>query len=177
MIGKIVIDPGHGGEEDNGAVWGYTDEDDINLIIAFLLRYELKQKYYEHVVLTREKDEYVSLTDRVLIANMNHADLFISIHCDAFHTTTVKGISTHVYTSAAPDTIEFANDIQTALIDTFPDHSNRGVKFSNFYVLRKTQMPAVLIECEFLSNPDMRKFLKEPENQLALAQAIARGIG
>jgi len=166
----------HGGE-DNGAVWGYTHEDDINLIVAFLLRYELKCRFFNHISLTRERDEYLGLTDRAMLANLNHADLFISIHCDAFHTTTVKGISTHIYTNAAPDTIEFASDIQIALIEAFPDHSNRGVKFSDFYVLHKTQMPAVLIECEFLSNPDMRKFLKEPENQLGLAQAIARGIG
>jgi N-acetylmuramoyl-L-alanine amidase len=176
MVGKIIIDPGHGGK-DNGAVWGYAEEDDINLIVSFLLRCELRNNYHDHIVMSREKDEFVDLSDRVLLANFNHADLFVSIHCDAYHNTTTKGISTHIHPDAEEDTLEIATDIQEALIDEFPDHVNRGIRFSNFYVLRKTQMPAVLIECEFLSNPDMRRFLREPENQLALAQAIAKGIG
>lgn len=69
-----------------------------------------------------------------------------------------------------------ARDIQAELTQRFYDHVNRGVKSSNFYVLRKTRMPAVLVECEFLSNPKTRKFLREPENQLGLARAIAKGV-
>ena len=174
MIGKIAIDPGHGGK-DNGAVWGFAEEDDINLIIAFFLRYELEKSSYQ-VVLTRETDEYVSLSDRVMMAELNHVDLFLSIHCDAFHNTTVNGISTHVYTRPGEETEDIADGVHRALIYDFPDHSNRGVKRSNFYVLRKTQMPAILVECEFLSNPKTNRFLREPENQLALAQAIAKGL-
>lgn len=174
MIKKITIDPGHGGD-DNGAVWGYTEEDDINLIIAFLLRCELEKRFLE-VELTRERDEAISLSDRVLEANIIKADLFISIHCDAFHNTTVSGMSSHIYTHAGPITELIAEGIQKSLIAYFPDHRNRGIKRSNFYVLRKTRMPAVLIETEFLSNPDTRRFLKEPENQLGIARAIAKGI-
>ena len=175
MIHKIIIDPGHGGD-DNGAVWGYEEEDDINLIIAFLLRCELEKAFLD-VDLTRERDEAVSLATRVLEANIVKAELFISIHCDAFHQTTAKGMSTHIYTHAGPETEIIATEIQRSLIRHFPDHRNRGVRRSNFYVLRKsTRIPAILVECEFMSNPETRRFLKEPENQLEMAQAIAKGI-
>lgn len=174
MIQKIVIDPGHGGY-DNGAVWGYEEEDDINLIVAFLLRCELEKTIID-VELTRERDEAVSLASRVIKANIAKADYFISVHCDAFHNTTAEGMTTHIFTHANPETEIIANGIQRSLIERFPDHRNRGVRRSNFYVLRKTQMPAVLVECEFLSNPKTRRFLREPEYQLGLAQAIAKGI-
>ena len=171
---RIVIDPGHGGE-DNGAAWGHAEEDDINLHVAYLLRCELEKSGCE-VRLTRERDEAVALIDRVGYANRSKASLFVSIHCDAFHKTTAKGISTHVYLGGSQLSYVTGERIQEALMERFPDHVNRGVKLSNFYVLRNTIMPAVLVECEFLSNPEMRLFLREPENQLAIAQAIASGL-
>jgi len=170
----IVIDPGHGGD-DNGAVWSYASEDDVNLIISFLLQCELEKAGYK-VLLTRERDEKVLLRERVDFANKLLADLFISIHCDAFHNITVKGISTHVYLGSNISLL-IAESIQETLMLRFPDHVNRGVKLSNFHVLRYTVMPAVLVECEFLSNPESRRFLKEPENQRGIAQAIAAGVG
>ena len=141
-----------------------------------MLRCELRFDYHDNVTLTREKDEFVTLSDRIFLANVNYADLFISIHCDAWHNTTVQGISTHIYHNAGEQTVEIANNIHHALIDAFPDHINRGIKRSNFHVLRETKMSAVLIECEFLSNPVTRRFLKEPHNQLDIAKAIARGV-
>ena len=174
MKSIIVIDPGHGGE-DNGAVWGYAEEDDINLSVAYLLRCELRLRGYV-VQMTRERDERVSLSERVQFAKTVQADLFLSIHCDAFHKTTARGMSTHIYPNCSQRTKDFAESIQNALISRFPQHINRGIRQSNFYVLRKTVMPAILIECEFLSNLETRKFLREPENQLGLAQAIASGV-
>ncbi len=170
----VVIDPGHGGE-DNGAVWSYAEEDDINLSVAYLLRCELRYRGYE-ARLTRERDKYVSLSERVQFAETVQADLFLSIHCDAYHKVTARGMSTHIYPNCSQRTRDLAESIQAVLISRFPAHINRGIRQSNFYVLRKTTMPAVLIECEFLSNPETRKFLREPENQLGLAQAIASGM-
>ena len=171
---KIVIDPGHGGE-DNGAAWGYAEEDDINLSVAFLLRCELEKRGV-HVLMTRERDTFVSLSDRCMAANQVRADLFVSIHCDAFHKQTASGISTHVYGGASLLSMDIAGKIQGALASRFPDHVNRGVKPAGFYVLKNTVMPAVLIECEFISNPETRRFLREPENQLAIARAIAKAV-
>jgi N-acetylmuramoyl-L-alanine amidase len=171
---KIMIDPGHGGA-DNGAAYGYAEEDDIALIVAFLLRCELEKEGHK-VLMTRERDVFVSLSDRCMMANQAGADLFVSVHCDAWHKETTSGISTHIYTGAGSITDGIARLIHIALTERFPDHNNRGVKLSNFCVLRNTIMPALLIECEFISNPETRKFLREPENQLAIARAITRGV-
>lgn len=172
-IKTIVIDPGHGGE-DNGAAWGFAEEDDINLGIAFLLRCELEKKGFE-VLMTRTHDAPVSLFQRTYYANKAKADLFVSIHCDAFHQTSARGMTVHVY-SGSVRSRGIASAISASLTNRFPDHRDRGVKESNFHVLRETDMPAVLVECEFLSNPETRRFLREPEHQLSLARGITRGI-
>lgn len=174
MKSLIVIDPGHGGE-DNGAMWGFSKEDATNLSISYLLRCELRLLNYE-VYMTRERDVQVLLSERVMCANNRNAGLFVSIHCDAFHKTTAQGMSVHIHPRCSTQSKRVARSILIALVDKFPGHRNRGVRESNFEVLRETKMPAVLIECEFLSNPKTRKFLKEPENQLDLARAIAEGI-
>lgn len=176
---KILADPGHGGD-DNGAAWGdkydYVEEDDLNLIIGFLLRCELQHHGFA-VRLSREKDVAVSLADRCALANDWGADIFISIHADAFHNTTASGISTHIYKhSVNVDTYRLGSIIHESMANRLQGHLNRGVQRSNFHVLRKTAMPAVLVEAEFISNPNTRRFLKEPENQLTIAQAISKGV-
>ena len=174
MIELVVIDPGHGGD-DNGAVWGYSEEDDINLSICYLLRCELEKECFQ-VAMTREHDKRVSLKSRVDMANDIRAELYLSIHCDAFHNTSVSGISSHVYTDPSTESLDYANRIQESMVVDFPNSKNRGIKRSNFYVLRYTNMPSVLIECEFLSNTKTRKLLKEPENQLRISKAISAAI-
>lgn len=170
----IIIDPGHGGN-DNGATYGFSEEDDTNLSISYLLRCELRLLGYE-VYMTRERDIQVLLSERVTCANNRNAGLFVSIHCDAFHKETAQGMSVHIHPNCSERSRKIAQSVLVSLVDMFPDHRNRGVRESDFYVLSRTKMPAILIECEFLSNPETRKFLKEPENQLQLARAIANGI-
>lgn len=170
----ICIDLGHGGA-DNGASYGFIDEDDINLPIGFYLDYELRLLGIK-TVLTREKDEEFSLYQRSALSNIKRPDLFVSIHCDAFHSETVSGMSIHVHPKASLNTHMAAVQIEKQLKTQFPDHLYRGVKQSNFHVLRETKAPALLIECEFLSNPTTRNFLKEAENQRKLARALKTGI-
>jgi len=172
---RIIIDPGHGGD-DNGAEYGngkdYLQEDDLNLAIAFYLDYELRMFGHE-VKLTRSKDIAVALSNRVAMANLWGADLFLSIHADAFHKETASGFSAHVFPESSQT---IARSINRAMAFRFPEHRNRGVRESNFYVLRKTQMPSVLIESEFVSNPETRRFLREPENQKEIAICIRNGV-
>jgi len=170
---KICISPGHGGA-DNGAVYGFTEEDDINLAIGFYLDYELRLADVSNYM-TREKDKFVSLEQRSMEANIKKPKLFISLHCDAYHKKTASGMTVHVYKHPSMGALRAASLIGRQLQIHFPLHRYRGIKKSNFHVLRETHMPAVLVECEFLSNPDTRKFLREPENQKRLAQAIKRG--
>ncbi len=119
-------------------------------------------------------DIFIPLIARTNFANEMNADLFVSIHCDAFHNTTSNGMSVHVHPECSLATNDIAKRICMMLAERFPDHRNRGVKESNFHVLRETKMPAVLVECEFLSNPEARRFLREPENQLGLARTICK---
>lgn len=176
---KIMLDPGHGGD-DNGAAYGekydYLEEDDLNLAVAQLLRYRLMIDGHD-VHMSRDRDVAVSLDERCRLANAWGADLFISIHADAWHKETTSGISTHIHPHCTRSTIRAGRAVHDLLTASFPDHVNRGLKSSNFQVLRGTIMPAILVELEFVSNPKTRRFLKEPENQLALARALARGVG
>lgn len=174
---SIVISPGHGGS-DNGASYGYTDEDELNLSIAFLLECELRQRYFENITLTRERDVYVSLNERVRIAQAANADVFISIHCDAWHQKTSVGMTVHVPRIPTIDDLNLANCISKRLKTAFSLHRQRGIRKSNFTVLNETiEIPSILIECEFMSNPEQLKFLKKPENQKRFARAISLGIG
>lgn len=170
---KVFVDPGHGGDDD-GAVYGYAKEDDLNRILASLLRLILVD-YGFKVMLARGGDHDVTLHRRCWMAEKWGADVFVSIHCDAFHDETAQGMTVHIYektTMSEP----LGEAVARSLKERFPDHRQRGVKRSNFYVLRESHCPACLIECEFLSNPEMRQWLHEPENQLALAEAIGEGV-
>lgn len=173
MRGKIFLDPGHGGK-DNGASWGFSKEDEINLEIAEFTKEVLEAKDFT-VSMSRYGDIYVPLSQRVKMANREKSHLFISIHCDAFHKITASGMSIHVYNRTVVSLIP-ANCINDELVKRFPDHKQRGIKRSNFQVLRDTRMPAVLLECEFISNPETREWLNNWKNQLDLAEAIVTGI-
>lgn len=174
---KICIDPGHGGA-DSGAVGpGGTREKDVNLAVAKLLF-----KYLDPVAdvkLTRSDDrrlgnnENSDLAERVRIAEAWRANYFISLHCNAA-AAGARGVETYAYKPGGEGE-RLARAIQKELVEAtgFPD---RGVKFANYYVLRKTSMPAVLIELAFISNPDEEKLLKDPAWQDRAALAIAQGI-
>ncbi len=169
----IVIDPGHGGK-DNGAVWGFTEEADLNLSIAADLAQALSSMGSQ-VVMTRRDDVTTTLKDRVKVANTLNARALISIHCDAYHNTTASGMSVHIF-PGSKRARELAGHIQGCMMGAFPGHYHRGIIESDFYILKKTRMPAVLVECEFLSNPTTRAFLRDPGHQCELAMAIARGV-
>jgi len=92
-IRRIVIDPGHGGR-DPGCIWRGIKEKDITLRVSKLLARRLRAMGYE-VYLTRTRDVYLSLEKRIAIANMKHADLFISIHVNAYRNRALRGIETY----------------------------------------------------------------------------------
>lgn len=171
---KIVIDPGHGGISDTGAVGlSGTKEKDINLTVATKLA-ELLTSEGISVKMTRTSDIDVSLAVRATTANSINADYFISVHCNAFVAPTASGTETHHYYGSAKGK-QLAESVQTELVSAL-GLTNRGVKESDFYVLRATAMPAVLIELAFLSNPDEEKLLNSPDFQNKCANAIFKGI-
>ncbi|MDB9341592.1 MULTISPECIES: N-acetylmuramoyl-L-alanine amidase family protein [Cyanophyceae] len=173
---KICVDPGHGGT-DPGAVGKdpfVLNEKDVNLSISLLLQKELEEKGHT-VFLTRDTDIAVSLSGRATFANNKNADIFISIHCNSAGTNKAEGIETWIFADSKAGR-KIAESVQKSLVATFSNHKNRGVKEANFQVLRETEMPAILVECEFLSNPTQLQFLSDQENQEKIAKAITSGI-
>ncbi|MBD2565605.1 MULTISPECIES: N-acetylmuramoyl-L-alanine amidase family protein [Nostoc] len=174
---KICIDPGHGGT-DPGAIGKepfVLNEKDVTLSISLFLKTELEDKGHT-VVLTRDKDVAVSLADRAKIANQNNADIFISIHCNSFKNNDAEGIETWIFPGSTAGR-KLAEPVQKSLTNTFSTHKDRGIREDSFQVLRETNMPAILVECEFISNPTQLKFLSEKENQEKIAKAITSSIG
>lgn len=184
----VCIDAGHGGY-DSGAV-GPTGlrEKGINLAVALVLGERLKSRGIK-VVYTRTSDQVPwpakvgpDLATRVKIAQENGADLFISIHCNA-GASTGKGME--VFTSPGKTT---ADDLAEAVINCWPKYFNNpvirkdlsdgdGDKEAEYYVLTRSSMTAILVELEFISNPEGEKFLASPSNQLKCAQALEEAIG
>ena len=172
-MARIFIDPGHGGN-DCGALYGYHHEADYNLAIAFCLEAELRLRGMV-VEMSRRQDIGVVLGDRVAMAQTFRAHAFISIHCDAWHSETAKGYSTHV---APKGDHALGGHIHYRLQEALNGHKDRGLQESNFFVLRNTaavRIPSALVECEFITNPETAAFLRDQANQRKIAMAIAAG--
>lgn len=172
----IAIDAGHGGT-DTGAVNQSVGiaEKDVTLAIAKKLKTILEASAHM-ILMTREDDVFVGLARRAQLANQAGTEIFVSIHCNSSEHTSATGIETYHHTQAPAAERELANKVQAAMMAAFPSHKNRGVKKANFLVLRETQMPACLVEVEFISNHQQAQFLADPQNQQQIAQAIANGI-
>ena len=169
---KIVLDAGHGGK-DPGAKTFLTVEKDMALDIAFQVREYLKRNH--EVIMTRQTDEYVSLSERCRIANEAKADIFVSIHLNAHDDPNVRGVEVFSF----PGSVEGAklrNAIYMEIMDRLPGWKQRGTKEANFYVLRNTKMPAVLVECGFITNVEEEKELHKPEIRQKFAEGIAAGV-
>jgi len=173
---KICIDPGHGGA-DSGAVGTQPFrlmEKEFNLNLALLLEEELEARGH-WTIMTRRKDRSLSLPARANYSNRVSAELFVSIHANAAGNSSVEGMEVYHFPGSDGGR-NVATLVLEKMIAAFPEHKNRGVKEANFAVLRLTEMTAILIETEFLTNPEQLQFLAGPENQKNMASAIADGI-
>ena len=167
---KVAVDAGHGGT-DNGTMAGSDIlEKDLNLIMADKVAAAL-ESYGATVIRTRPNDSYVSLDNRVAIANNNMVDLFISCHQNsAGANSSANGVETYFNT---PFSQPLASSVQNQLAQYL---NNRGAKGYNFQVTREKQYPSILIEFCFLSNPNDEAFMLDSANQDALAAAVAQGV-
>lgn len=171
---KICIDPGHSGPYEPGACAGKVTEASICLGISKALGGMLHLFGYE-VVYTREGNiDTDDLGFRAQVANDSGADAFVSIHCNSAESVEANGIEIYHH----PDSEEgmtLGALIEGTFILSVPLR-DRGVKEANFAVLRLTNMPAVLVECGFLSSENERNFLMDEKNQISIALGIAAGI-
>jgi len=171
----IAVDAGHGGN-DTGAINQQVgiNEKTITLAISQKLKKVLEDRGHR-VRMTRSEDIFVELTRRAEIANNAGTDIFVSIHGNSADNSSATGIETYHHPDSANGRV-LATKVHEAMIAAFPSHTNRGVKSADFVVLRETQMPACLVETEFISNNQQAQFLANPNNQQKIATAIADGI-
>jgi N-acetylmuramoyl-L-alanine amidase len=214
-IGRIVIDPGHGGH-DTGTI-GPTGEmeKDVVLDVGLRLAKLLEQDAGSEVLMTRRDDTFIPLEERTAVANEKAADLFISIHANASRDEDARGIETYYLNfSSNPEALEvaarenatsqqsvhelrdlikkialtekveesrdFATEVQrevhSRLVKAGNKQKDRGVKKAPFVVLIGANMPSILAEISFLTNPKDERLLKQPEYRQKIAQALYQGV-
>ncbi|MEH0158002.1 N-acetylmuramoyl-L-alanine amidase [Limibacter armeniacum] len=179
----VVIDPGHGGK-DVGKEKGSSDrkhEKNLNLEIALKLGGYLETLMKNvKVVYTRKDDSTLSLDERVDIANSSNGDYFISIHCNSLPVKSYHGTQSHIQSRQFKTSYKLAQQIESEFQNRarrtsrgVKDHNDRG---HNLQVLQYTDMPGVLVECGFMSNPSEEKFLNSDNGQALVASAIFRAL-
>lgn len=174
-INRVCLDYGHGGNDLGASYRGnYESRDTIRLgkIISSYL-----ESFGIVVIETRNKDIYVSLSDRCKIGNYYKVDLFVSIHRNAFIAERANGVEAYVYKTTSIKT----QDLAEKLVKTLSEFGfkNRGVKDANFFVLKKTSMSAILLEVGFIdSSLDNRIFEEKLEDiGSSIGREIVRYLG
>lgn len=174
---KYVIDIGHGGR-DPGAVYRGVQEKDIVLPIGLRLRSRLWNNGHD-VVLTRVGDTFPGLGERVRIANESGADAFISLHLNADRDADGDGMpeakGQEIWYWKDED-LELARHLEAGLRRIFPTEPFRGVKKGKLYVVRKTTMPAALVELGFIDRSITARRVVQPLEQEEIALALELGL-
>ena len=191
----VVFDPGHGGE-DSGAICGNVMEKDLTLDVGRRAE-QLVRAQGLQTVMTRSDDHYVSLGERVAIANRQRNCIFVSIHFNDVKRAAVSGMETYYALPAIagaavswswlpfgqqmltePPNAEsqsLASFIQDALV-AHTQAVNRGTKPEQFYVLANAWHPAVLVEAGFITNRSDVSKLENEQYRDQIARAISEGI-
>jgi N-acetylmuramoyl-L-alanine amidase len=214
-IGRIVIDPGHGGHDTGTIGPDGLEEKDLVLEVGRRLGKLLDTRLGAEVVYTRKDDTFIPLETRTAIANQQRADLFISIHANSSSDSAARGVETYYLNfTSSPDALEvaarenavseksiyelqdlvkkiamkekieesreFAGDVQQSLHSGLaaknPGIRNRGVKKAPFIVLIGANMPSILAEISFVSNPGDEHRLETSEYRQRIAESLYRGI-
>jgi N-acetylmuramoyl-L-alanine amidase len=214
-IGKIVIDPGHGGHDTGTIGPNGLEEKDLVLEVGRRLGKLLETRLGAEVVYTRKDDTFIPLETRTAIANQARADLFVSIHANSSHDAGARGVETYYLNfTSSPEALEvaarenavseksiyelqdlvkkialkekieesreFAWDVQQSLHSGLavktPAIRDRGVKKAPFIVLIGANMPSILAEISFVSNPIDEHRLATSEYRQRVAESLYRGI-
>jgi N-acetylmuramoyl-L-alanine amidase len=215
----VVLDPGHGGEDPGAIGPAGTYEKNVVLAIALRAKALLEQDKRVVVFMTREEDVFIPLGERVRKARSVNADVFVSVHADAFTRRDARGSSVYALSergasSAAarwiadkenqsdaiggvrlrgrdPELAKMIFEMSQSITNADSAKLGSGVlseikqvnqlhkrelEFANFAVLRSPDVPSILIETAFISNPEEERRLSSPDHQLRLARAIRSGV-
>src|SRR5437868_11247385 len=167
----VVIDAGHGGFDRGGIPGQRVAEKTMTLDVAQRLEAVLTAYGYR-VVMTRDRDVFIPLGTRVAIANSYRDAIFVCIHFNATPRSAASGIETYFYSSQS---LPLASAIHYYVAGGAPS-ANRGVRRRGFFVLRRTTIPSVLVECGFLTNPTEAQHALSSAYRQKLALEIAHGI-
>jgi N-acetylmuramoyl-L-alanine amidase len=215
QVRRVVLDPGHGGNDPGAIGPGGLREKDVTLDIAHRVAPILSREMGIVTMLTRDDDRYVALEERAARANAFHADLFVSIHCNAAEDPSHRGVQTFVLAGAKDDAAQrlaarenaastaaghqvgamlaelqvesvsrqswqLATLLQRATISSLSESygavPDGGVRSAAFFVLLGAQMPAVLFEVSFVSNPQEETRLATADYRQKLADGVANAI-
>lgn len=167
-MAKWLIDPGHGGVDSGASYKGRRECDDV---LKLSLRVgELLKNNNESVNYTRATDTTISLAERSNKENIGDYDYFISIHRNAYQPELAKGSEIHVYAKGSIAE-QLANKVNYEVVKN--GFINRGIKVSNFHVLRETKCPAILLEVGFIDNTSDNLIFDSKFEQIA--QSIGKG--
>ena len=171
----VVIDPGHGGPDSGAVGIGGVRETDIVLEISLQVARILESKGVK-VRLTRNSEVDLDLPPRVAIANRLRANAFVSIHANASRSRhrDVNGIETFYFSGTRAYSL--SSKIQKELLKVSPSSPDRGVRKGRFYVIRRTNMPAALVETGFVTGKLGSPRLAKSSHRRNVAFAIAKGI-
>ena len=214
-VGRIVIDPGHGGHDSGTLGPGGIQEKDVVLDVALRVGKLLHERLGAQIVYTRDDDTFIPLETRTAIANKAQADLFLSIHGNSSPEPSARGVETYYLNfTSDPDALdvaarenavstqsvhqlsdlvrkialkdkidesrEFAADVDAGLYSGLragnPGLKDRGVKKAPFVVLIGAQMPSILAEISFLTNPEDADELREGAYRQRIAESLVAGV-
>ncbi|BAY84870.1 N-acetylmuramoyl-L-alanine amidase [Calothrix parasitica NIES-267] len=169
---SVIIDPGHGGKDPGAIGIGGLKEKDVILPISIRVAQILQQNGVQ-AILTRNSDFFVSLKGRVDMAERRNADLFVSIHANSVGLSRpdVSGLEVYYYSSG----YNLARSVRSGILNSVSVR-DRGVRRARFYVLRKTSMPAILVETGYVTGREDAAKLASPQYREQMAQGIANGI-
>jgi N-acetylmuramoyl-L-alanine amidase len=167
----VVIDAGHGGHDRGGIPGQRIAEKEMTLEVAQRLKKVLTADGYR-VVMTRENDVFVPLGTRIAIANSYRNAIFVSVHFNSARRLGADGIETYFY---GRDSLPLASAVHHFVAGGALS-PNRGVRRRGYYVLRRARVPAVLVECGFLTNPTEAAYIQKSSYRQKLAEEIAAGI-
>lgn len=181
----LIIDVGHGGIDPGKVSTDGILEKNVNLQIALHLKKEFQNKNFK-IYLTRETDcglydenashkKISDLNNRIQFFHEKKADYVISIHQNSYSDAESHGAQTFYHTDSEEGNV-MANTIQKSLLEIDPSNHRNATASNRYYLLKKTSIPSIIIECGFLSNPEETAKLTNPDYQQKLAHAIYLGF-
>lgn len=181
----VVIDSGHGGNDPGKIGINDAKEKDINLQIAQKVKALLEEKGVK-VVMTREDDSTLAketdtnkkvqdMKARVELINNTAPDIAVSIHQNSYQDASVHGAQVFYYTHSEEGE-KVATIMQKALLAVDKDNHRQAKEDNTYYLLKRTEVPTIIVECGFLSNPEEADKLVTEDYQQQIAEAIVQGI-